>query len=133
MTIELDRPGLLASLISPGSQGALGNGRRTPRDWIVDVTFVVLGVASSAIGLAVPDGSRINPPLALHATVGVLAALSLASAWKTCGRSSASPSGWVEFPGGHNGNTMFPRAIAARLVDVLRTVRSLPAGGAVGG
>jgi signal transduction histidine kinase len=43
----------------------------------VDVTFVVLGVALSAIGLAVPDGSRINPPLALHATVGVLAALSL--------------------------------------------------------
>jgi hypothetical protein len=39
----------------------------------------------------------------------------------------------VEFPGGHNGNTMFPRAFAARLVDVLETARPLPAGGAVGG
>ncbi|MDX6280634.1 MAG: hypothetical protein QOH03_1705, partial [Kribbellaceae bacterium] len=39
----------------------------------------------------------------------------------------------VEFPGGHNGNTMFPRAFAARLLEVLQTTQSVPGGGAVGG
>ncbi|WP_328323424.1 alpha/beta hydrolase [Kribbella sp. NBC_00382] len=39
----------------------------------------------------------------------------------------------VEFPGGHNGNTMFPRAFAARLLDVLQRERLVRAGDAVGG
>jgi signal transduction histidine kinase len=77
MSIELDRPGLLTAMISPGSRAAPGDGRRTPRDWFVDVTFVVLGMALSVIGLAIPDGSKLDPPVALHATIGVLAALSL--------------------------------------------------------
>ena len=77
MSIELDRPGLLAAMISPGSPGAPGNGRRTPRDWIVDATFVVAAMALSVIGLAVPNGSRLDPPIAAHAAIGVLAALSL--------------------------------------------------------
>ncbi|MEV6413731.1 histidine kinase [Kribbella sp. NPDC051718] len=77
MSIELDRPGLLTAMISPGSRAAPGDGRRTPRDWVVDVTFVVLGMGLSVIGLAIPDGSRLDPPVGLHVTIGVLAALSL--------------------------------------------------------
>ncbi|MDX6282593.1 MAG: hypothetical protein QOH03_3664, partial [Kribbellaceae bacterium] len=43
----------------------------------MDVTFVALGMGLSVIGLAIPDGSRLDPPIALHVTIGVLAALSL--------------------------------------------------------
>ncbi|WBQ02112.1 sensor histidine kinase [Kribbella sp. CA-293567] len=77
MSIELDRPGPLVALISPGSRGAPGNGRRTPRDWIVDVLFVVVGVLGSLPAWNTPDGSRIHPPLALNVTIGILGALLL--------------------------------------------------------
>ncbi|MEV8371615.1 histidine kinase [Kribbella sp. NPDC056861] len=77
MSIELDRPGPLVALISPGSRGAPGNGRRTPRDWLVDATFVLIAALGVLLTWNPPDGARIHPPFALNMAAGAVAALSL--------------------------------------------------------
>ena len=72
-------PGILAALITPGSRAAPGYDRPTPRDRVVDVTFVLVGFLLGALGLGdVASTARFDPPGWLILATWIGSALSLA-------------------------------------------------------
>jgi signal transduction histidine kinase len=72
-------PGILAALITPGSRAAPGYDRPTPRDRVVDVTFVLVGFLLGALGLGdVASSARFDPPGWLILATWIASALSLA-------------------------------------------------------
>jgi signal transduction histidine kinase len=78
MSTELDRPGVAAALFRPGSRAAPGQGRRTPRDWVVDTLFVLLAALGSLL-VAEPTSDALLPvvPDAVNLWLGMAAAVSL--------------------------------------------------------
>ncbi|GAB2602385.1 sensor histidine kinase [Kribbella endophytica] len=78
MSTEFDRPGVLAALFRPGSRAAPGQGRRTPRDWVVDTLFVLLAAVGSLL-VADPTDKALLPvvPDTVNFCLGLLAAVSL--------------------------------------------------------
>jgi signal transduction histidine kinase len=78
MSTEFDRPGVLAALFRPGSRAAPGQGRRTPRDWVVDTLFVLLAAGGSLLPTAPGPGPKLPlPPDGLDFALGLVAAATL--------------------------------------------------------
>ncbi|MEV6288678.1 histidine kinase [Kribbella sp. NPDC051770] len=79
MSAELDRPGVVQALFRPGSRAAPGQGRRTPRDWVVDTLFVLLAIGGSLLPPAAPgpDPKLPLPPEDVSMAFGLAAAAAL--------------------------------------------------------
>ncbi|MBB5835444.1 sensor histidine kinase [Kribbella italica] len=78
MSTELDRPGVVAALFRPGSRAAPGQGRRTPRDWVVDTLFVLLAAGISLLGSEPGPNAKLPAvPEQLNFWLGLVAALTL--------------------------------------------------------
>ncbi len=78
MSTELDRPGVVAALFRPGSRAAPGQGRRTPRDWVVDTLFVLLAAGGSLLAVSpTVDAKWPVPPGSVDQVAGLVAAVAL--------------------------------------------------------
>ncbi|GAB3825704.1 histidine kinase [Kribbella italica] len=68
----------MAALFRPGSRAAPGQGRRTPRDWVVDTLFVLLAAGISLLGSEPGPNAKLPAvPEQLNFWLGLVAALTL--------------------------------------------------------